>query len=187
MLELPLIAVWSTRKVKATICEPHIIRIRFVQQYAALEDPLSVGTKRRGTVPLCRQAGTSAGPAACPTGQEHRGIRWSNANGSRPPMVRIICSVTQPNTLHRAIRLPWQEIPLIKPLPQLLPTPLLLTILLLVVVVNFLPAVTPHHFVCHFAGTYVGSDYHKITWANDKRFGLVYIDQKGLQVTTEVE
>jgi len=39
----------------------------------------------------------------------------------------------------------------------------------------------------HFAGRYVDSDYHKITWANDMRFGLLYIDQRGLQVTTEVD
>jgi hypothetical protein len=39
----------------------------------------------------------------------------------------------------------------------------------------------------HFAVTYVSGDYHKITWANDMRFGLVYIDQRGMQVTTEVD
>lgn len=39
----------------------------------------------------------------------------------------------------------------------------------------------------HFCWHYVGSDYHKVTWANDKRFGLVYINQRGLQVTTEVD
>ena len=150
MLELSLIAVWITRKVKATICERHIMCITFVQQYAALEDPFPWAQSEeelfrsadRLSLPAWTAKNTDAPEGRLLTVLDREWFRLSAHLHNQTQF-------SEPHGCHDK-KSHWSKR------------------------FTFSSSRDNSPFcLSHFAGTYVGSDYHKITWANDKRFGLV--------------